>query len=44
MIFHLYCDCIVLTGRGWVPEEFLGRAKISVDIGGSFLLVKAAGA
>jgi len=44
MIFSLYCDWVVLTGTGWMPEEFLARAKGSVDTGGSFLLDEAAGA
>ena len=39
-----YCDCVVLTGRDFMPEEFLARVNGTVDNGGSFLLHKAAGA
>jgi hypothetical protein len=42
MIFNLYCDFVVLTRRGWMHEEFLERAKGSVDTGRSFPLDKAA--
>lgn len=31
MIFVLYCDCVVLTGRDLMPEDFLAKVKGTVD-------------